>query len=591
MDIIYSGAGGRSIDWTTKYATSEMKKFIFGSKYLETRKKDYNDIKNYIEGVPKINDTLDKKEFDKINDDAITKIKATKIRDMAVPFQNVYFLDLVGKYTIQQLGNDRVLDEITGETSRVDFEEVIQDGWRGDMDNYYNELWKSGKVSEKTTKDSEIKTIVLDETELESVTPNVGKPKTKIEKISSLGFEYIYGDKINRDINLREKGLGKQGRPIKSPTRFGLEGKKIIPDDLMQSYDKFYQRVKIDDEGKVSERVPFDLPFIFTRSLFFAEEMQESLQEKIAKLNKIIKDFNITFTDEDKEKTYEQKKLESLTKSLKKAKRYLRMTGDLRKEIKKQMEVYNKTDDLLDAAREKIKNAEQLTDEELDSISKIGELQRMMGKKKVKINFKQEYLKFTDKKTMPEDEYLLELFDELTDVYDSVVNKRIVEWLEEYEKLGLQLNKEFEKNMPELPKTKLTSKEQKEAFNNPKSFIKNNKDIIRALNDLKIVYRIKLQVTKKTKKKKGKEEITYTVNTFMLTMKEELVRPIVPKGTGGGSEAAPFRQRGATRRAAPSKETPSPLAIEGKKSYEVKNDINLFAKRINKKLRQLELVI
>ena len=39
MDIIYSGAGGRSVDWTTKYATSEMKKFIFGSKYLETRKK------------------------------------------------------------------------------------------------------------------------------------------------------------------------------------------------------------------------------------------------------------------------------------------------------------------------------------------------------------------------------------------------------------------------------------------------------------------------------------------------------------------------------------------------------------------------
>ena len=102
MDIIYSGAGGRSIDWTTKYATSEMKKFIFGSKYLETRKKDYNDIKNYIEGVPKINDTLDKKEFDKINDAAITKIKATKIKDMAVTFEDVYFLDLVGKYTIQQ---------------------------------------------------------------------------------------------------------------------------------------------------------------------------------------------------------------------------------------------------------------------------------------------------------------------------------------------------------------------------------------------------------------------------------------------------------------------------------------------------------
>jgi len=590
MDIIYSGAGGRSIDWTTKYATSEMKKFIFGSKYLETRKKDYNDIKNYIEGVPKINDTLDKKEFDKINDAAITKIKATKIKDMAVTFEDVYFLDLVGKYTIQQLGNDRVLDEITGETSRVDFEDVIQDGWRGDMDTYYNELWKSGKVSEKTSKNKEVKTIILDETDLESVTPNVGKPRTKIEKISSLGFEYIYGDKINRNINLREKGLGKEGKSIKPAQKFGLEGKKVIPDDLMQSYDKFYQRVKISDEGKVS-RTTFDLPYVFTRSLYFAEEMKESVEEKIAKVNKIIKDFNITFTDKDEDKTYEQKKLESLTKSLKNAKKYLRMTANLRKEIKNQMEVYNKTDDLLDSVRKKIENAEQLTDEELNSISEIGELERLMGKKKVKINFKDEYLKFTDKKTMPEDEYLLELFDELTDIYDNVINKRVVEWLEKYEELGLKLNKEFEKNMPELPKTKLTSKEQREAFNNPKSFIKNDKDIIRALNDLKVVYRIELKVTKETKKKKDKEVTTYTVNTFMLTMKEELVPPIVPKGTGGGSEASPFRQRGVTRRASPSKETPSPLAIEGKKSYEVKNDINLFAKRINKKLRQLELVI
>ena len=160
MDIIYSGAGGRSVDWTIKYATSEMKKFIFGSKYLETRKKDYNNIDDYIEGVPKINDTLDKEEFDGINKSAIEKIKSTKIKEMNVDFKDVYFLDLIGNYTIEILNTDRVLDEITGETSRVDFDKIRM-GWQGKSDDYYNNLWKSGKISDKTQKNKEIKTIIL----------------------------------------------------------------------------------------------------------------------------------------------------------------------------------------------------------------------------------------------------------------------------------------------------------------------------------------------------------------------------------------------------------------------------------------------
>jgi len=591
MDIIYSGAGGRSVDWTTKYATSEMKKFIFGSKYLETRKKDYNDIDDYIEGVPKINDTLDKVEFDEINKSAIEKIKSTKIKEMNVDFKDVYFLDLIGNYTIEILNTDRVLDEITGETSRVDFDKIRM-GWQGKSDDYYNNLWKSGKISEKTQKNKEIKTIILKESDLNSVIPNVGKPKTKVEKLNSLGFEYIYGDKINTAINLKDKPLGKEGKTRSSRgKRFGLQGKKVISEDLMQSYDKFYNKVKLDKEGNAKE--VFDIPYVFTRSLYFAEEMKESVEEKISKVNKIIKDFNITFTDKDEDKTYEQKKLESLTKSLKKAERYLVMTAGLRKEIETQMKTFNETDDLLDSVREKINNAEQLTDKELDSISNIGELKRMRGKQKVKINFKEEYLKFTDKEAIPDDDYLLELFDELTDTYDNMFRKRIVEWLEKYEQLGLKLNKEFEKELGigELPKTRLTAKEEREAFNNPKLFIKNEKDVIRALNDLKVLYEIRLQVSKTTKKKKDKEVITYAVNEFKLILKEELIPPIVPKGTGGGSQQVPFRQRGATKRAGPQKASERRLAIGGKEPYQVKGDITLFAKRINKKLKELELVI
>jgi len=75
----------------------------------------------------------------------------------------------------------------------------------------------------------------------------------------------------------------------------------------------------------------------------------------------------------------------------------------------------------------------------------------------------------------------------------------------------------------------------------------------------------------------------------MLNAKQELIPPIIPKGTGGGSEASPFKQR---QSIAHSKGEDSPLSgFEGKKPHEVRKDINLFAKRINKKLKQLELVI
>ena len=74
----------------------------------------------------------------------------------------------------------------------------------------------------------------------------------------------------------------------------------------------------------------------------------------------------------------------------------------------------------------------------------------------------------------------------------------------------------------------------------------------------------------------------------MLSPKQELVPPIVPKGKGGGSEASPFKQRQSIPHI---RGEESPLSGFDKKPYEVKNDINLFAKRINKKLKELNMVI
>ena len=84
------------------------------------------------------------------------KIKETKIGKLDMDFK-IYFLDKVGNYTIEDLGTDRVLDDITGETSRIDFEEEIEMGW-ADIDNYFNFLSKADKndIKEKTERKKEM---------------------------------------------------------------------------------------------------------------------------------------------------------------------------------------------------------------------------------------------------------------------------------------------------------------------------------------------------------------------------------------------------------------------------------------------------
>ena len=53
--------------------------------------------------------------------------------------------------------------------------------------------------------------------------PSKGKPKTKTEKLNSLGFDYIYAEKVGRKINLL--------KPIDTSMKFGLERGKLIPSD------------------------------------------------------------------------------------------------------------------------------------------------------------------------------------------------------------------------------------------------------------------------------------------------------------------------------------------------------------------------
>jgi len=593
MEIIYSGAGGRAINWTTKYATNEMKKFIFGSKYLETRKKDYNDIDDYIESIPKINDNFDKKEFDSINNAAIEKIKETKIKELDMDFR-IYFLDKVGNYTIEDLGTDRVLDDITGETSRIDFEEEIEMGWT-DVDNYFNFLSKAEKndIKVKEERKKEIKVLEFDERNVVSQLPNKGKPKTKTEKLNSLGFDYIYAERVGRKINLL--------KPIDTSMKFGLERGKLIPSDIMQSYDKFYSRVKLNTKGEVKQS--FDLPYVFTRSLYFAEEIKESLEDKVSKIKELIKDLEPVSSEKDKEN--QQKKLNSLTESLERAKKYMNVTATLRKQIKDFTDTYNEFDDKYDVIRNKIETGKRLTDEELNFVP----TNLIKGKGRDNdFTFKEEYLKLykTTKESkavkemgLSKDEYFLELFDEATDAYDNDAMTKMKNWLEEYQKKGNELNKEFEKKLGiTSPISNLTAAEQKEAFTNPKAFIKKNNMVKRALNDLKNNYRIYLKVTKedKRKKKDGKMTMvtTYNVNSFYIMLEEELVPPVVPKGKGGGSQVAPFRAKPRTRKSPQAKDDEKPksrVSYTGKKDYEVKKDINLFAKRINKKLKELELVI
>ena len=264
---------------------------------------------------------------------------------------------------------------------------------------------------------------------------------------------------------------------------------------------------------------------------------------------------------------------------------YYKLTKPIREEMKKEMEVYDEVDKEFDAIENKIKKGILLSEEELTRIDKIDSSLRM----KV---FSEEYE--ADKENLKDEKvikHLLETFSYATSAYDDIIEDKWKGWLEQYQTLGKELFKEFEaKQGIKREKTTLSSADEKKAWSNPKSFIKTNKGVIRALNDLKTLYTIKLVVTETiTKDKEGKEKPPkYTVNTFMLTAKQELVPPIVPKGQGGGSEASPFKQRQSIPHI---RGEDSPLSGFDKKPYEVKNDINLFAKRINKKLKQLNMVI
>tara|TARA_R110001606_G_scaffold56361_4_gene136667 strand:+ start:4292 stop:6052 length:1761 start_codon:yes stop_codon:yes gene_type:complete len=586
MEIIYSGAGGAAVEWTTEYANKQMQYYIF-SKYIDSRKKDLNDINRYIEAIPKLNEQFDADKFRQITTKAFDDIKSKKIGDFLVlrdESNKFYFKDLVQNYTIEELSRDKTLDKITRETSRVDFSDEIEDGW-GNFEAYFNTLWETKKTekdkktakqklvpqSKATVKETKTKTgrktkrvIILDEQGLKPELPNKGAPKNKLEKLSDLGFDWIYGQTMSENINLKDTSIGH-----KDVMRFGKEGRpaQIIDADLMQSFDKFYNRTKREKGG--APKKTFDLPFIFTRTLYFIEEIKEDLDNwlKTWESSKGMK-----LSDKEKER---KKKIDG----------YYKLTKPIREEMKKEMEVYDEVDKEFDAIENKIKKGILLSEEELTRIDKIDSSLRM----KV---FSEEYE--ADKENLKDEKvikHLLETFSYATSAYDDIIEDKWKGWLEQYQTLGKELFKEFEaKQGIKREKTTLSSADEKKAWSNPKSFIKTNKGVIRALNDLKTLYTIKLVVTETiTKDKEGKEKPPkYTVNTFMLTAKQELVPPIVPKGQGGGSEASPFKQRQSIPHI---RGEDSPLSGFDKKPYEVKNDINLFAKRINKKLKQLNMVI
>jgi len=630
MEIIYSGAGGAAVEWTTEYANKQMQYYIF-SKYIDSRKKDLNDIDKYIEAVPRINERFDADKFRQITTKAFDDIKSKKIGDFLVlrdESNKFYFKDLVQNYTIEELSRDKTLDKITKETARVDFSDEIEDGW-GNIETYFKILWETKKTEEDRetkeqvmpVKETKTKTgrktrrvIILDEQELTPELPNKSTPKNKLEKLSDLGFDWIYGQTIiGRDINLKDTKVGHE-----DVMRFGKEGRpaQIIDADLMQSFDKFYNRAKREKgTGATAPKHVFDLPFVFTRTLYFIEEIKEDLDNWLKNAKKQIDEGKMSLS-------------KPFSEYVKKIDRYYKLTKPIREEMKKEMEVYDEVDKEFDDIENKIRKGILLSEKELARIDKIKITERPTlrldldedeedeeesdkkdekesDEEPDKVSRKERYVETGEEIVFSEEyeankenlkdekviKHLLETFSYATSAYDDIIEDKWKGWLGQYQKLGKQLFKQFEaKQGIKREKTTLTSEEEKKAWSNPKSFIKTNKNVIRALNDLKTLYTIKLIVTETiTKDKEGKEKPPkYTVNTFMLSPKQELVPPIVPKGKGGGSEASPFKQRQSIPHI---RGEESPLSGFDKKPYEVKNDINLFAKRINKKLKQLNMVI
>ena len=148
MKLFYSRLPNQAgIVWTEALATEEFLYYIFQD-YLTTKQKGLENIDDYIEEMADTNEEkftekgFDQKEFYRINRQALDSITGKKLSELKLLGGSTEdlttALEYLGKYTIEESAQNKILNKVTEETTGVDrFGLEKRQSYRKDRKKYY----------------------------------------------------------------------------------------------------------------------------------------------------------------------------------------------------------------------------------------------------------------------------------------------------------------------------------------------------------------------------------------------------------------------------------------------------------------------
>ena len=627
MKLFYSRLPNQAgIVWTEALATEEFLYYIFQD-YLTTKQKGLENIDDYIEEMADTNEEkftekgFDQKEFYRINRQALDSITGKKLSELKLLGGSTEdlttALEYLGKYTIEESAQNKILNKVTEETTGVDRDKLVKQGWGKDYDKYFDLVWKKGKVTEKTEKNTTTKTIKLKDpsTKIEGQ-PNFRVAKNKLEKLYDVGFTNVYKEEIGRgqsgwgDMKLSRSSASsmKFGTKIELATNKSGEKRKKTVIDLMDLGGDFKDKVmperkltyateKTEGGGKGKlmlkdwDYESADLEYILTRAVFFANEITESeeshpFKEEIAPFKQPVKDmkkkfkrFNEINDDVEEIVKLADKGLKLNTKDLARIQSVIiinlaalskygaNYTPKAYKETKEQTEEANRYKD------------ESLNIKTQHDTSKLVYSHPFnAASEKFSDNKFPKELKGAELKRYKEDN--LEEFDyDLQQVLSFIVlatDELTLEAITDLQKIGQELHKQMDKESGTFVQQDLKAKK---IWNDPKSWLR--EQLTEVLDDFLTLYTITLTLTESVENDKKQ----YSVKKWNIKANHSLQPELVQRGTNlqvPGGTTAP--DRGKMRRR-------KPAIVASNITYKQKTIVNLFAKTINKKLDELEGVI
>ena len=610
MKLFYARLPDQSgIVWTEALATEEFLYYIFQD-YLTTKQKGLESIDDHIEEMADINEEkfsekgFDQKEFDRINRQALDSITGKKLSELKLLGGSTEklktALKYLGKYTIEESAENKVLNRVTEETTGVDRDKLVKKGW-DDYDKYFNLVWKEATITESTEKNTTTKTITLkDPSPTITDRPNFRVAKNKLEKLYDIGFTKVYKEAIDRG----QSGWGdmKLSRSSASSMKFGtknevVDGVKKTVIDLMDLGSDFKDKVmperkltyaaeKTEGAGKGKlmlkdwDYESADLEYILTRAIYFSNEISDSkefqpFKEEVAPFKQEVKSMKAHFKQFNDVNDWVEEVVKLIGKGMKlntgefkiiqariKAALIIldshgvKYTPKVHKETEEQTKERNREKQEYDVYEHPFNAAsEKGSDNKFPKELKGAELKR----------YKEDNLAEFDYDLQQVLSFIVVSTDELT-----------LKAITDLQEKGMELHKQMDKESGTLVQQDLSAKK---IWKDPKSWLR--EQLTEVLSDFLTLYTITLILTESVQNDKKQ----YSVKKWNIKANSTLQPELVHRGTGlnvSGGTTAP--DKGKMRRRTKAIDA---VTID----YEQKTVVNLFAKTINKKLNELEGVI